>query len=360
MLAGYGRSAAGGGATQSRSNDARIIQALDAHERYARGEPGGLKAILRNMQLPAADFTGRLLSGADFSNCNLAGSRMDRIIGEDIVLYCADLRGVSLRDAYLTGADLRGASLKAADLTGAMMDGADLRKAVMAVTSGHQLTGAVQQEAVAVDFSDASMKGARLGGAKLENANFKGAILHNADFEGAQLSGADFDGAVLTGVSLEQMRLPPSAFRNCVTEPTHMAMQALPSIRAMLELAEKWVISGGKLGSPARLDRMDLRPLGRDLAGAKLTAASMSEVLAIGVDFSNAQLQGANLSGADLRDANFTDADLRGVKLTGARLRGAVFKRANMRPLDLANGAMRAVDFTGASYNPTSLIDAIR
>jgi uncharacterized protein YjbI with pentapeptide repeats len=358
MLAAYGRTAAGGGATQSRSNDARVIQALDSHERYARGEPGGLKAILRNMQLPAADLTGRLLSGADFSNCNLAGSKMDRMVGEDIILYCADLRGVSLRDAYLTGADLRGASLKAADLTGAMMDGADLRKAVMAVTSGHQLGGT--QEEVAVDFSDASMKGARLGGARLDNASFKGAVLHNADFEGAQLTGANFEGAVLTGVSLEQLGLPASAFRNCVTDPTHTALSALPSIRAMLELAEKWVVSGGRLGSPARLDRLDLRPMGRDLSGAKLTAASMTEVLAIGVDFSNAQLQGANFSGADLRDADFTGADLRGVKFAGARLRGAVFKKADMRPLGLANGGVRAVDFEGASYNPTALIEAIR
>ena len=361
MLAGYGRSAAGGGATQSRSNEARIIQALDAHAHFVRGEPGGLKAILRNMQLPAADFTERLLSGADFSHSNLAGSRLDRIIGGEMTLYCADLRGVSLRDAQLSGADLRGACLKAADLTGALLDGADLRKAVLAVASGHQFTGGPATErTVAVDFSDASMKGARLGGAKFENASFKGAVLHNADFEGAVLNGSDFEGAVLTGVSLEQLRLPLSAFRNCVTEPTQMAVEAMPSVRAMLDIAEKWVVSGGRVGQPARLDRMDLRPMGRDLRGAHLTAASMVGVQAIGVDFTGAQIQGANLTEADLRDADFTGADLRGVKFTGARLRGAIFTKADMRPLGLANGGVRAVDLEGASYNPTAMVDAIR
>ncbi|MDB5431635.1 MAG: pentapeptide repeat protein [Caulobacter sp.] len=362
MLTGYSRSAAGGGATAGRSNDGRIGQAIDAHERYARGEPGGMRAIMRGLQLPAADFAGRLLSEADFSNCNLAGARLGAITAERTVFYCADLRGVDLSDANLNGADLRGASLRAADLTGALLDGADLRKAILTkldLSGGHQIAPTTTTGEVAVDFSDASMKGARLGGARLENASFKGAVLHGADFEGARLDGADFAGAVLTGVSLEQLKLSRVALRDCVTDPDKFAFDALPSIRAVLEIAEKWAATNGKVGQPARLDRADLRPLAGQLAGVRLTAASMVDVQAIGVDFSRAQLQGANFAGADLRDVDFTDADLRGARFGGARLRGAIFTRADLRPLPLANGQGRPTDFVGANYNPAALMDAV-
>ena len=51
---------------------------------------------------------------------------------------CADLSGVDLRWADLTGADLYGTDLRKADLTGARLDGANLRWADL---TGADLTG---------------------------------------------------------------------------------------------------------------------------------------------------------------------------------------------------------------------------
>lgn len=69
---------------------------LDAHNKWIKGEVGGVRADLRSADLSDAD-----LSGADLSGANLSG---------------ANLSYANLSDANLRRADLRGANLSGANL----------------------------------------------------------------------------------------------------------------------------------------------------------------------------------------------------------------------------------------------------
>ena len=78
-----------------------ILDILDKHAAWLRGEPEGVKA----------DLTGADLSKADLSEANL---------------YEADLTGAHLSWAKLPGADLSGANLTGANLLEANLSGANL------------------------------------------------------------------------------------------------------------------------------------------------------------------------------------------------------------------------------------------
>ena len=118
--------------------DIKLI--LEKHAKWARGENGGERADLCNVNL----------RGANLCNANLCG---------------ANLRGADLCDADLYGADLRGADLCNADLSGANLRGGNLRNA---------------------NLSGGNLCGANLRGADLCDADLCGADLHNADLRGAK------------------------------------------------------------------------------------------------------------------------------------------------------------------------------
>ena len=128
--------------------DIKLI--LEKHAKWARGENGGERADLCNVNL----------RGANLCNANLRG---------------ANLRGADLCDADLYGADLRGADLCNADLSGANLRGGNLRNANL---SGGNLRNA--------NWSGGNLCGANLRGADLCDADLCGADLHNADLRGAK------------------------------------------------------------------------------------------------------------------------------------------------------------------------------
>ena len=128
--------------------DIKLI--LEKHAKWARGENGGERADLCNVNL----------RGANLCNANLRG---------------ANLRGADLCDADLYGADLRGADLCNADLSGANLRGGNLRNANL---SGGNLRNA--------NLSGGNLCGANLRGADLCDADLCGADLHNADLRGAK------------------------------------------------------------------------------------------------------------------------------------------------------------------------------
>lgn len=72
-----------------------------------------------NEDLRKADFAGRALRGAAFTNADLDGADLRRADLRD-----ADFVNANLRGARLDGADLRGADLTNAELDGAHLDGA--------------------------------------------------------------------------------------------------------------------------------------------------------------------------------------------------------------------------------------------
>ena len=118
--------------------DIKLI--LEKHAKWIRGEDGGERADLCNVNL----------RGANLCNANLRG---------------ANLRGADLCDADLYGADLRGADLCNADLSGANLRGGNLRNA---------------------NLSGGNLCGANLRGADLCDADLCGADLHNANLRDAK------------------------------------------------------------------------------------------------------------------------------------------------------------------------------
>lgn len=91
-----------------------IDEILQAHEKWLRCEPGGVRADLRDANLYGANLEGADLRGADLCEADL----------REVNFEGADLRGADLR-----GADLWGAKFKGADLWRTYLEGADLQGA---------------------------------------------------------------------------------------------------------------------------------------------------------------------------------------------------------------------------------------
>ena len=92
-----------------------ILDILDKHAAWLRGEPEGVKADLTGANLTGADLTGANLTGADLSKADLSG---------------ANLYEANLSWAKLLRTNLSGANLSKANLSGANLSGADLSKAL--------------------------------------------------------------------------------------------------------------------------------------------------------------------------------------------------------------------------------------
>jgi uncharacterized protein YjbI with pentapeptide repeats len=331
---------------------------LDLHERFVRGAPNGRRAMVRYLQATDLDFRGRKLVEADFTGANLRHACLKEVDLERASLYCADLTGADARSARFVRADLRGVALRHANLSGAIFDECDLREATLArvdLPGGFHTQGSVGPDTSdnahpSADFTNSSLKGARLSNSNLRNADFSGALMQGAKLKGAALGGAVFTGAVLTGVSLVGLQLDPGALKDCVLDPTPEAHHRAEELMRRIEAAGRWVVTSGIEGAPAQLDDEDLRPLSHAFPGRRLTALSAQRACGVGVDFSGAHLQGARFDGADLRDADFTGADLRGASFKGARLWHARFAEADLRALPLNSGLARAVNLEGATF----------
>ena len=92
--------------------DIKLI--LEKHAKWIRGEDGGERADLCNVNLRGADLCNADLSGANLRGGNLYGANLR---GAD--LYGANLRGADLRNADLCNANLCDADLCYANLRGA-------------------------------------------------------------------------------------------------------------------------------------------------------------------------------------------------------------------------------------------------
>ena len=342
----------------------QLNQLIEAHERFVKRQPRSQRAIWRFMQFSGRDFAKRLMSDADLTGANLQRCRLILTNFERATLFCADLSDSDARAANFSRADIRGASLRNANLAGANLNDADMRQAVLARMDGEKGFRVVGRptaetaggdQAYSVDFTNCSMKRAKLASAKLTGANFSGALLQDADLKGANLEGAKFDGAVLTGVDLQQVRISPGALAKCVVDPSADVVKRGLELVEVIKAAVQWVASDGAEGKPGVLDDEDLRPLAGVLERRRLAAISCKRACAIGVSFVGSQLQGANFEGADLRDADFTDCDLRGASFRDANMRHARFVNADIQPLALASGGVQETDFEGANYARYSL-----
>ncbi|MEJ1970494.1 MAG: pentapeptide repeat-containing protein [Rhizomicrobium sp.] len=329
-----------------------------AHERSLAYQHGAARAELARTKLDRLNLANRNLAEADFSFASLVGAILFGTNLERANLHCADLRDSDLSSAHLTRTDLRGASICGARLAYAKLDGADLRAATVAYR-GPGAALAAEGRSVTVDFSNASLRGASFGNAKLDGVDFSGALLQGANFKNAQLSNVSFRNAVLTGANLSGHDLPPEALEGCVLDVTPAAAARAATLQAMLDVHELCVASGAARGTQGVLDGEDLRPLCDRLAGRKLTGLSLRRANAIGADFSYSQLQGARFDGADLRECDFSHADLRGASFKDARLAHARFDKANFGSLTLPDGAVLAPDLSGAEATREQFFGAL-
>lgn len=127
---------------------------LDAHQKWLKGEEGGVCADLRSVDLSGADLGYADLSSADLRSVNLHGVDLSRVH-----LSYANLRHANLSGAYLRGAYLNCDNLYCADMSDTNLEFASLEYTDLRYTN-------------------------------LSGANLLGAKLHGADLKGSNLSGA--------------------------------------------------------------------------------------------------------------------------------------------------------------------------
>jgi uncharacterized protein YjbI with pentapeptide repeats len=343
----------------------RFEALVAGHEAFLAGRTGGRRATLGFIIASGFTCDRRNLADARFDGSDLSGTSF---VGSDFSrasLYCCNLEGCDFRGARLQRADLRGATFAGASLAGANLDGADMRAAVLWASdevlglrwiagrgASHKSADGDGGVAHGVDFTNASLQGARLRDANLKNANFSGANLAGAELVGAKLDGVRLAGAILTGVEVSRLGVPAAALAGCVLDPTDEAVARLDHIKRELERTQDWITRGGK---PAELDGFDLRPAADLFQSRLLAGLNAKKSVAIGVDFSFAKLQGANFEGADLRAATFVGADLRGASFAGANLAHAFFEDAAIGQLELRPGMALPTRFDGAVLDGTIL-----
>jgi Pentapeptide repeats (8 copies)/TIR domain len=122
----------------------------------------------------------------------------------------ANLQGVTLIKAYLSGSNLRAANLKEANLCESILTDTDLQSAN---AQSAKLNHAKLQRANLhrTDFTGAHLIGANLCDAKLIGTNFSGAYFNMANLSGAEVRGAvfgDTDLSLVKGLNTLQHRGP--------------------------------------------------------------------------------------------------------------------------------------------------------
>ena len=164
-----------------------LIEVLELHEKWLKGEEGGKRADLTgvnltnvnlsNLNLESAvlintDLTGGNLSGTNLLEANLSGANLEDTNLEDINLLDANLEG-----ANLTGANLKNANLSGANLSYANLESAYLEK---------------------VNLRNANLSYADLENADLEKANLTGGNLTKVNLIDADLTGIKYNNATIS------------------------------------------------------------------------------------------------------------------------------------------------------------------
>lgn len=128
---------------------------LDAHQKWLKGEEGGVCADLKSVDLSGADLGHVNLSGADLRSVNLHGVNLSRVN-----LFQTNLRSANLSSAYLRGACLNTDNLHYANLSDTNLEFASLEYTDLRYTNlrGANLLGA--------NLKGADLKGSNLSGAK--------------------------------------------------------------------------------------------------------------------------------------------------------------------------------------------------
>jgi len=228
----------------------------------------------------------------------------DRPRKELVKLSRAQLAEVLRRHAWFRESRPGGqrAVLIDCDLAGADLAGQDLSHTILTGSSfyGNNLSGCCFDAATAFccDFRQANLENASMVRADLRGAKFAGAVMVRANL---------FEADLRKGVEITRDRMGEFQVRDPDDQPTAAS--------------------------------------GRDFAGANLTNATLSGVIAFKTDFADAlmrgsrliraHVQGANFSRCDLEEADFSQADMREACFRGAVLSSANFNYANVAGADM-------------------------
>ena len=217
----------------------RLSEILEAHAKFHRGLPGGVRADLTEADLHFADLSHANLTGALLERANLEG---------------ANFKQAKLMRANLSGANLRGADLRNTDMTEAVLPGANLTEA----------------QASGIEFFRCDLSGACLERANLRNTNFRGTNIKGARFTGADmgvtiLRETDLEGVDLSGVDLTTTLMPRGYNRRVAGSSSQTEDNSAASHRTGLQQINYFPVmcatgSGGRSAGTAAA-RFDAQPL---------------------------------------------------------------------------------------------------
>ena len=245
---------------------------------------------------------------------------------------------ISTKPAGWTGADDQLASVKGARLNGAKFRYAQAYGVFLA--TAHLFR---------TDFTGAFLSEADMRGADLGQSTLRLAILDRAQMAHTNLDRANLDGANMTRADLRGANLSYSSLENATLVDAQLEGASLYSAR----------MSGATL-IRANLDKADFREA--HLESANLEHAAMHQAYLWSAKLSSAHLDNAELSTAIFIDADLRNADLHGAHFQGTVLNGANLQGANLDYADMhgALGLSANQVCSAASRNGLQLDDAMQ
>jgi uncharacterized protein YjbI with pentapeptide repeats len=355
-----------------------------AHGDFLIGLNGGKRLLLQFMNLSGLNFSGQNLTKAVFTGSALIQANMSMAVLDKANFFGCDLRYANLEGASLIKADMRGVCARGARLNNADMFQADLRVGQVLThertgelkslyfdipePSGNGLTDFSQAtmrrarlteiQAGYADFSEAEMSGVRMIKANMRGANMSGANLERSDMTGADMSNANFRDAVMMDSVMTHSKTDGADFKGALQESFNKNLSDLgQSLDELIESHRHWVETSGKEGRYLDLSGYDLRKASA-LQGAKMTAVKAQGTLFIGMNLNGIELQHGFLNDADFRSCMLIGADFRGSNLRNGKFSRADLRRANFQPLLMGNGTTKNVDLTDASFKYADLREA--
>ena len=360
-------------------------------EFFAQGSTPGDLAILRRINLSAAD-----IAGVNFEGLDLEGARLDgvdayriRTVTEEAgdsfdVVYRTSFSGANLARASLVGADLELADLSNVDLSSADLSNATMTGAILTGISAADAvfdsvvlrceTEICQPVSAFSDLTGSSWVGSDLSGQDFSDLDLAGIDVRNANIQGTLwgssiLTGADFSGQNLTEIDLSQVSQLAGA-RFAGASLTCAADEPCNPLASATDLTGVGFQGAGLDG----VSFQNRELAGADFSLADLTGADLAGATATQANFSGASLVGINLSGVNLAEARFDSTDFAcssdspctpflGVSsLAGARFRAAGLEyvrfEGDAAPLDLSEADFSQANLAGAQFSNVNALGA--
>lgn len=292
-----------------------------------KGSQSAIGADFQFANLACAAFTSTDLDGAQFGpsiNTPSPPSATCRTSFAGTTMTCSFLPQWKLLD--LTEANITAcqAQLAGLDLSGALMTGVQFQYMNLSGTN----------------FTDATLNQANLYSATLTSALFNGANLQLATLSSVQAQNAQFNNqAQLSGATLAYGNFQEAQFSGAVFQ----AQDGLPAATLSFSILENANFTNAEM-------------IGVNLSGATLDQSTVMRSATIqNANFSNATLSSIQLPSAKLNGVVFDYADLINASFTGASFlasdgfRAASLVKANLQGADFTQAILNGVNLTNSA-----------